>query len=77
MTMPGGTSLTFEQFERYQDDGMKHELLGGEHVVTPPATIGRCRIRQNVHDALWPYVEERRLGEVYVAAGFKLPVTIS
>jgi Uma2 family endonuclease len=68
-----GDLLTFEQFEQYQDDGMKHELLRSEHVVTPPATIAQSRIRQNLHDALWPYVRERRLGEVYVAAGFKLP----
>jgi uncharacterized cupin superfamily protein len=47
-------SLTFEDFEKYQDDGMKHELIQGDHVVTPPATTGQSRIRQNVHDALWP-----------------------
>jgi Uma2 family endonuclease len=72
--MAVGTSLTFEDFEKYQDDGMKHELLQGEHVVTSPATMGQSRIRQNVHDALWLYVRDRQLGEVYVSAGFKLPV---
>jgi Uma2 family endonuclease len=65
--------LTFEEFEKYQDDGMKHELIQGEHVTTPPATYGQCRIRQNIHDALWPYVRGQQLGEVYVSAGFKLP----
>jgi Uma2 family endonuclease len=72
--MSGRILLTFEQFEKYQDDGMKHELVQGEHVVTPPATIGQSRIRQNIHDALWPYVRDHQLGEVSVAAGFKLPV---
>jgi Uma2 family endonuclease len=67
------TSLTFEEIEKYQDDGMKHELLQGDHVVTPPATFSKCRIRQNVHDALWPYLRDHQLGEVYVSAGFKLP----
>lgn len=52
---------------------MRHELLHGEHMVTPPATIVQSRIRQNLHDALWPYVQERKLGEIYIAAGFKLP----
>ena len=52
---------------------MKHELIQGEHVTTPPATYGQCRIRQNIHDALWPYVRGQQLGEVYVSAGFKLP----
>ena len=68
------TSLTFEEFEKYQDDGMKHELIQGDHVVTPPATFSHCSVRQNFHDALWPYVRDHRFGEVYVSAGFKLGV---
>jgi Uma2 family endonuclease len=67
------TLLTFEQFEKYEDDGMRHELLQGEHVVTRPATIRQSLIRHNVGDALRPYVREHQLGEVYISAGFKLP----
>ncbi len=66
------TLLTFEQFEQYEDDGMIHELIQGEHVVTPPANILRSLVRHNVHDALRPYVREHQLGEFYIAAGFKL-----
>jgi Uma2 family endonuclease len=66
------TLLTFEQFEQYEDDGMIHELIQGEHAVTPPANILRSHIRHNLHDALRPYVHEYQLGEVYIAAGFKL-----
>jgi Uma2 family endonuclease len=65
--------LTFEQFEQYEDDDMMHELILGEHVVTPPATILRSFIRHNLHDALRPYVRAHQLGEIYIAAGFKLP----
>ena len=71
--MPKRTLLSFETFEKYEDDGMKHELVQGEHVIPPPATIGQSRFRQNSHDALWPYVRDQ-LGEVYISAGFKLPV---
>jgi Uma2 family endonuclease len=71
--VPGRAVLTFREFEQYEDDGMKHELLQGEHLVAPPATISQSLIRQNVHDALRPYVENHRLGEVYISAGFKLP----
>jgi Uma2 family endonuclease len=71
--MGARTLLTFEQFEKYEDDDKKHELLQGEHVVTPPATIRQSLVRHNVHDALRPYVREHRLGEVYISAGFKLP----
>jgi Uma2 family endonuclease len=71
--MATGKLLTFEQFEQYQDDGMQHQLLQGEHVMTPPATFRQSSIRQNLHDALWPFVRDHQLGEVYVSAGFKLP----
>jgi len=36
------TLLSFETFEKYEDDGMKHELIQGEHVIAPPATIGQA-----------------------------------
>lgn len=67
------TLLTFEQFEKYEDDGMRHELIQGEHIVTPPATIRQSLIRHKVHGLLRPYVRAHQLGEVYISAGFKLP----
>src|ERR1700691_6042174 len=71
--MAARTLLTFEQFEKYEDDGMKHQLIQGEHIVMLPATIGQSLIRHNLHDELRPYVREHQLGEVYISAGFKLP----
>jgi hypothetical protein len=71
--MSNRTLLSFETFEKYEDDGMKHELVRGEHVITPPATIGQSRVRQNFHDMLQPYVRDQQLGEFYVSAEFKLP----
>src|SRR5579859_867892 len=70
--MASTTLLTFEQFERYEDDGLMHQLIQGEHVVTLPANILRSLVRHKLHDALRPYVREHQLGEVYIAAGFKL-----
>jgi Uma2 family endonuclease len=67
------TFLSFETFEKYEDDGMKHELIQGEHVIAPPATIGQSRLRQNFHDTLRPHVRDQQFGEFYVSAGFKLP----
>ena len=66
------TLLTFEEFEKFQDDGRKHELLEGEHIVLPPPKFNHTRIQQKMQDALRPYVKEHRLGEVYIEAGFKL-----
>ncbi len=66
------TLQTFEQFEQFQDDGMKHELLKGEHIVVPPAKARHTRVQQKLQDVLRPYVREHRLGEVHIEAGFKL-----
>ncbi len=70
--MSARTLLTFEQFEQFHDDGLKHELLGGEHIVLPPPKRRHTKVQQNISDALRPYVKQRRLGEVYIEAGFKL-----
>lgn len=64
--------MTFEQFEQFPDDGMKHELLEGEHIVRPPAKSRHTRIQQKMQDVLRPFVLERWLGEVHIEAGFRL-----
>ncbi len=70
--MPTRTLLTFEQFEKYQDDGAKHELVQGEHITLPPPKLRHTRVQQNLQDALRPYVRDHGLGEVHIEAGFKL-----
>lgn len=64
--------MTFEQFEQFPDDGMKHELLQGEHIVVAPPKSRHTRIQQKIQDALRPFVREHRLGEVHIEAGFRL-----
>jgi Uma2 family endonuclease len=66
------TSLSFEDFEKYQEDGLKHELIEGEHITLPPPKRPHTRLQQKLQDALRPYVREHRLGEVHIEAGFKL-----
>lgn len=66
------TLLTFEQFEKYQDDGLKHELLNGEHIILPPPEFEHSRIQHNLLDALRPYVRQRQLGDVMMEVAFRL-----
>lgn len=70
--MGARTLLSFEQFEQFPDDGKKHELLQGEHIILPPPKLRHTKIQQKLSDALRPYVHEHRLGEVNIEAGFKL-----
>jgi Uma2 family endonuclease len=70
--MRARTLVTFEQFEKFPDDGMKHELLKGEHIVVPPPKSCHTRIQQKIQDVLRPFVREHRVGEVHIEAGFRL-----
>jgi Uma2 family endonuclease len=70
--MGARTLVTFEQFEQFPDDGMKHELVKGEHIVVPPPKSRHTRIQQKIQDVLRPFVREHGLGEVHIEAGFRL-----
>ncbi len=66
------TSTTFEQFEKFPDDGHKHELLRGEHIVLPPPKSYRSDVQHLLLRILQPYVDQHGLGDVRIEAGFKL-----
>ena len=72
MAMSTRTLQTFEQFEQFQDDGMKHELLKGEHIVVPPAKLYHALIQEKLVESLRPYVRHHRMGRVHSEVGFKL-----
>jgi Uma2 family endonuclease len=66
------TLLTFEQFEKYPDDGHKHELLQGEHISLPPPKSYHSDVQHLILRILQPYVDQHGLGDVRIEAGFKL-----
>lgn len=66
------TLVTFEQFAQFHDDGMKHELLQGEHIVLPPTKFRHSNVQHKLLHLLWPYVQQHRLGDVRLETGFKL-----
>jgi Uma2 family endonuclease len=70
--MASGTLSTFEQFEKYPDDGRKHELLNGEHIILPPPKFNHSRIQHNLLDALRHHVRQQQLGDVMMETGFRL-----
>lgn len=72
MAMSTRTLQTFEQFEQFQDDGMKHELLKGEHIALPPAKLRHALIQEHFVESLRPYVRRHRMGRVHSEVGYKL-----
>lgn len=59
--------LTWDDYVLMPDDGMRHELIDGEHFVTPAPVTRHQAILQNLHLELAPPVRERNLGQVYLA----------
>jgi Uma2 family endonuclease len=59
--------LTYEDFVRIPEDGRRHEILDGAHVVSPAPSRIHQRIVVRLVTILEGFVEPRGLGEVYVA----------
>ena len=59
--------LTYDDFVLFPDDGRRHELIDGEHFVTPSPHRRHQVISRNLFRALDAWVRERSLGEVFYA----------
>jgi Uma2 family endonuclease len=59
--------LTYEDYCLFPEDGQRHEILDGEHYVTPAPTLGHQGCSGNLHLIVAPFVREHRLGKVYYA----------
>ena len=70
--MSARTLETFEQFEQFEDDGLKHELLEGEHIAVPPANFRHNTISHKLERLMCACVAPRNLGDVRIEAGLKL-----
>jgi Uma2 family endonuclease len=58
--------LTYEDFVDLPDDGLRHELIDGEHYVTAAPNPKHQRVVTNVVIRIGNYLEEHPLGRVYV-----------
>ena len=61
------TKLTYEDFLNFPDDGKRHEIIDGEHFVTPsPNTKHQCVVG-NLYMALRSHLEADQIGAVFLA----------
>ncbi len=68
------TKLTYDDLVLFPEDGKRHELIEGEHFVTPSPNVRHQEIGQNVFRILDGFVRERRLGKVF---GFPVDVVLT
>ena len=59
--------LTYDDFLQFRDDGKRHELIDGEHVVTPSPNTKHQTIAGNLHGLIWTYLRQQPVGRVFVA----------
>jgi Uma2 family endonuclease len=59
--------FTYEDFVLFPDDGHRHELIDGEHYVTPSPLTKHQRIVLNLSLLLGPFVRKKKLGEVFLS----------
>jgi Uma2 family endonuclease len=59
--------LTYEDFLLFPDDGKRHELIDGEHLVTPSPNLRHQWISRNLFRVLDSHVTTHDLGRVFYA----------
>ena len=61
------TRLTYEDYLLLPDDGKRHEIIDGEHYVTPSPAKKHQIVAGNLHALIWDYTRRVRTGTVFVA----------
>ena len=59
--------LTYDDYVLFPDDGKRHELIDGEHYVTPSPNLRHQRVLLNLTLLLGAFVRERSVGQVFFA----------
>lgn len=63
----GHSKLTYDDLLRLPDDGLRHEIIDGEHYVTPAPVTKHQRISRELLYLLVQFLKEHPLGEVFDA----------
>ena len=74
MQTGSGVKLTYDDFVLFPDDGMRHELIDGEHYVTPSPNMHHQGISGNLHYMIRSWLEAHPIGKVFFA---RLDVVLS
>jgi len=61
------THLSYDEFRKLPDDGKRYELIRGEVHVSPSPDTRHQRAHARLFGSLQPYVQARKLGEVFSA----------
>jgi Uma2 family endonuclease len=66
-SVPARLKLTYDDFVLFPDDGKRHELIDGDHYVTPSPNVRHQQIQGNVFAMIWNYLEAHPIGRVFTS----------
>jgi Uma2 family endonuclease len=66
--------LTYDDYLLFPEDGKLHELIDGEHFVTPSPNVRHQAILGELHGMIWSYLREHPIGLVFMS---RLDVVLS
>ncbi|HUO84213.1 MAG TPA: Uma2 family endonuclease [Thermoanaerobaculia bacterium] len=67
MTSSASTRLTYEDYATFPDDGRRHEIIEGEHYVSPSPGRKHQEILRRLLVAMSQYLQQNPIGEVFSA----------
>lgn len=62
-----GVKLTYDDFVQFPDDGQRHELIDGEHYVTPSPNTKHQRVSINLTVVIGSWLERNPIGQLFHA----------
>jgi Uma2 family endonuclease len=62
-----GVKLTYDDFLLFPDDGQRHELIDGEHYVTPSPNTKHQVVLGNLHLLVGSWLQQHPVGRVFFA----------
>ena len=62
-----GVKLTYDDFVLFPDDGKRHELIDGEHYVTPSPNAKHQTIIANLHFLIRSWLESHPIGKMFLS----------
>ena len=65
MNVQATKKLTYDDYVLIPDDGLRHEIIDGEHYVNPAPNVRHQWVSKRIFTALSLFVESHDLGEVF------------
>lgn len=67
MPIPEKMKLTYDDYLNFPDDGKRHEIIDGEHFMTPSPQSRHQIVSRNLERILANYAEKNNMGQIFYA----------